>query len=218
MTETGHACRIVVLISGSGTNLQAIIDACREERIPGTVVGVISNEISAYGLTRALQASIVAVSLSHRDFDSREIYDEALADLIETFSPDLIVLAGFMRILTPAFVKKYKGRLINIHPSLLPDYPGLNTHERVLADRRASHGATVHFVTEDLDGGPIIIQGKTSIVPSDTEGTLAQKVHAIEHEIYPQAIAWFASGRLSLEGNHAMLDGGPLAHRGVTSS
>ena len=206
MTETGHACRIVVLISGSGSNLQAIIDACREERIPGTVVGVISNEPSAYGLTRALQANIVAVGLSHRDYDSRKTYDEALADLIETFSPDLIVLAGFMRILTPAFVKKYEGRLINIHPSLLPDYPGLNTHQRVLADRRASHGATVHFVTEDLDGGPIIIQGKTSIVPSDTAETLAQKVHAVEHEIYPQAIAWFATGRLRLEDGFARVD------------
>ena len=206
MTETGHACRIVVLISGSGSNLQAIIDACREERIPGTVVGVISNEPSAYGLTRALQANIVAVGLSHRDYDSRKTYDEALADLIETFSPDLIVLAGFMRILTPAFVKKYEGRLINIHPSLLPDYPGLNTHQRVLADRRASHGATVHFVTEDLDGGPIIIQGKTSIVPSDTEGTLAQKVHEVEHEIYPKAIAWFATGRLRLEDGFARVD------------
>jgi len=206
LTETGHACRIVVLISGSGSNLQAIIDACREERIPGTVVGVISNEPSAYGLTRALQANIVAVGLSHRDYDSRKTYDEALADLIETFSPDLIVLAGFMRILTPAFVKKYEGRLINIHPSLLPDYPGLNTHQRVLADRRASHGATVHFVTEDLDGGPIIIQGKTSIVPSDTEGTLAQKVHEVEHEIYPQAIAWFATGRLRLEDGFARVD------------
>jgi len=206
LTETGHACRIVVLISGSGSNLQAIIDACREERIPGTVVGVISNEPSAYGLTRALQANIVAVGLSHRDYDSRKTYDEALADLIETFSPDLIVLAGFMRILTPAFVKKYEGRLINIHPSLLPDYPGLNTHQRVLADRRASHGATVHFVTEDLDGGPIIIQGKTSIVPSDTEGTLAQKVHAVEHEIYPKAIAWFATGRLRLEDGFARVD------------
>jgi len=206
LTETGHACRIVVLISGSGSNLQAIIDACREERIPGTVVGVISNEPSAYGLTRALQANIVAVGLSHRDYDSRKTYDEALADLIETFSPDLIVLAGFMRILTPAFVKKYEGRLINIHPSLLPDYPGLNTHQRVLADRRASHGATVHFVTEDLDGGPIIIQGKTSIVPSDTEGTLAQKVHEVEHEIYPKAIAWFATGRLRLEDGFARVD------------
>jgi len=216
LTETGHACRIVVLISGSGSNLQAIIDACREERIPGTVVGVISNEPSAYGLTRALQANIVAVGLSHRDYDSRKTYDEALADLIETFSPDLIVLAGFMRILTPAFVKKYEGRLINIHPSLLPDYPGLNTHQRVLADRRASHGATVHFVTEDLDGGPIIIQGKTSIVPSDTAETLTQKVHAVEHEIYPKAIAWFASGRLSLEGNQVMLDDGLLSDRGVT--
>jgi len=216
LTETGHACRIVVLISGSGSNLQAIIDACREERIPGTVVGVISNEPSAYGLTRALQANIVAVGLSHRDYDSRKTYDEALADLIETFSPDLIVLAGFMRILTPAFVKKYEGRLINIHPSLLPDYPGLNTHQRVLADRRASHGATVHFVTEDLDGGPIIIQGKIAIVPSDTEGTLAQKVHEVEHEIYPKAIAWFASGRLSLEGNQVMLDDGLLSDRGVT--
>ena len=206
MTETGHACRIVVLISGSGSNLQAIIDACREERIPGTVVGVISNEPSAYGLTRALQANIVAVGLSHRDYDSRKTYDEALADLIETFSPDLIVLAGFMRILTPAFVKKYEGRLINIHPSLLPDYPGLNTHQRVLADRRASHGATVHFVTEDLDGGPIIIQGKIAIVPSDTMETLAQKVHEVEHEIYPQAIAWFATGRLRLEDGFARVD------------
>ena len=207
MTEIGISCRIVVLISGSGTNLQAIIDACRSGQIAGNVVGVISNEPSAYGLTRALRANIVAVNLNHRDYESRTLYDQALGDAIDTFSADLVVLAGFMRILSADFVKKFEGRLINIHPSLLPDYRGLDTHRRVLADRKRVHGATVHFVTEGLDEGPVIIQAQTSVDRSDTEATLADKVHAIEHQIYPQAIAWFAAGRLRLEDHHATLDG-----------
>ena len=207
MTETGISCRIVVLISGSGTNLQAIIDACRSGQIAGNVVGVISNEPSAYGLTRALRANIVAVNLSHRDYESRTLYDRALGDAIDTFSADLVVLAGFMRILSAGFVKRFEGRLINIHPSLLPDYRGLDTHRRVLADRKSVHGATVHFVTEGLDEGPVIIQAQTSIDRTDTEATLADKVHAIEHQIYPQAIAWFAAGRLRLKDHRATLDG-----------
>jgi phosphoribosylglycinamide formyltransferase-1 len=174
------------------------------------VVGVISNEPSAYGLTRALRANIVAVNLNHRDYESRTLYDQALGDAIDTFSADLVVLAGFMRILSADFVKKFEGRLINIHPSLLPDYRGLDTHRRVLADRKRVHGATVHFVTEGLDEGPVIIQAQTSIDRTDTEATLADKVHAIEHQIYPQAIAWFAAGRLRLEAHHATLDGVPL--------
>ena len=204
-------CRIVVLISGNGSNLQAIIDHCNDGEIPAEVVAVISNVPSAFGLERARLAGIEARCLNHRQFVSRAAFDEALTVLIEGFRPDLVVLAGFMRILSPAFVDQFAGRLMNIHPSLLPDYPGLDTHRRAIADGAREHGATVHFVTQDLDAGPVIIQGRVKVCENDSEHSLSTRVHEIEHRIYPQAVHWFASGRLRLEDDVAILDGEPLA-------
>ena len=203
-------CRIVVLISGNGSNLQAIIDHCNDGEIPAEVVAVISNVPSAFGLERARLAGIEARCLNHRQFVSRAAFDEALTVLIEGFRPDLVVLAGFMRILSPAFVDQFAGRLMNIHPSLLPDYPGLDTHRRAIADGAGEHGATVHFVTQDLDAGPVIIQGRVKICEDDSEHSLSLRVHEVEHRIYPEAVRWFASGRLRLEDDVATLDGQPL--------
>lgn len=203
-------CRIVVLISGNGSNLQAIIDTIASEQIPADVVAVISNKADAYGLERARTAHIQTDILSYTDFQDREKYDQALMACIDKYKPDLIVLAGFMRILTDSFVNHYHGRLLNIHPSLLPRHKGLDTHRRVLEAGDEEHGATVHFVTPELDSGPIILQGKTRVRNSDTEQGLTQRIHAIEHKIYPQAIQWFAEGRLSLSENSVLLDQLPL--------
>ena len=200
----------MVLISGAGSNLQAIIDRCTDGFIPAQVAAVISNQADAYGLTRAREAGIPAHCLDHRDFQRRVDFDAAMIDLIDSFSPDLIVLAGFMRILGQDFVERYLGAMLNIHPSLLPLYPGLDTHQRALADGAKNHGASVHFVTAELDGGPILIQGHVPVEPHDTPETLAQRVHTVEHQIYPQAIAWFAKGRLRLSDGRAMLDGMPV--------
>ena len=201
---------MVVLISGNGSNLQAIIDACHDGQIFGDVVAVISNQSSAYGLNIATDAGIEAVTLPHKDFPTRADYDGALSQHINQFEPDLIVLAGFMRILTADTVRQYRGRIINIHPSILPLYPGLNTHERVLEDQASIHGATVHFVTEALDGGPIILQGRVKVLDNDSKETLAAKVHIVEHQIYPKAIAWFSTGRLQMKEGAALLDDKPI--------
>ena len=195
----GATGRIVVVISGSGSNLQAIIDGCSEGSIPGVICGVISNNPDAFGLERASRASIPTAVLNHREYKSRAVYDQSLAELIESFSPDLILLAGFMRILTPEFVSKFKGKLLNIHPSLLPKYTGLHTHKRALENGDSKHGATVHYVTEELDGGPIIIQGAIPIESEDDELSLATKVQSqIEHHIYPLAATWCLIGRTKL--------------------
>ena len=203
-------CRIVVLISGNGSNLQAIIDHCGNDQTPAEVVGVISNVQSAFGLERARLAGIDAHCLDHREFVSRAAFDKALAALVEGFRPDLVLLAGFMRVLSPSFVDHFAGRLVNIHPSLLPRYPGLDTHKRAIADGAKEHGATVHFVTRDLDAGPVIIQGRVEVLEDDSEHTLATRVHEVEHRIYPEAVSWFASGRLRLQDDVALLDGQPL--------
>lgn len=182
-------CRIVVLISGHGSNLQALIDAERRNELGGGhIVAVISNRAEAFGLERARKAGIPTEVLSHKDFPERADFDAALMARIDAHRPDLVVLAGFMRILTSAFVHHYAGRLINIHPSLLPKYPGMNTHARAIEAGEAEHGATVHFVTEGVDEGPIILQGRVPILPDDTPETLQQRVHAIEHQIYPKAV------------------------------
>ena len=202
--------RIVVLISGSGTNLQAIIDAGKLTSYPGAVVGVVSNKSDAYGLIRAQHAEIDTVSLSHKDFESRESYDKALMIKIDQFSPDVIVLAGFMRILTPAFVQHYQGKLLNIHPSLLPKYQGLNTHQRAIDAGDKEHGVSVHFVTEELDGGPVILQAKVPVFDGDVSDDLAARVHEQEHRIYPLVVKWLCQKRLSMktEGHneYAVLD------------
>ncbi|MEW6992034.1 phosphoribosylglycinamide formyltransferase [Colwelliaceae bacterium 6441] len=210
--------RIVVLISGSGSNLQAIIDACKAEDFPGNVVGVISNKADVYGLTRAQEANIPNQTLSHKGFEDRESYDQALITAIDQYKPDLVVLAGFMRILTPAFVQHYSGKLLNIHPSLLPKYQGLNTHQRAIDAGDTEHGVSVHFVTEELDGGPVILQAKVPIFPEDTAEDLASRIHVQEHKIYPLVVKWYCSSRLNMDNEQAFLDNIELPLSGYASN
>ncbi|WP_091516409.1 phosphoribosylglycinamide formyltransferase [Microbulbifer yueqingensis] len=200
-------CQVAVLISGSGTNLQALIDAAAAEDAGFELCAVISNKADAYGLTRARDAGIPAAVVSHRDYADRESFDRALIECIDGHGAELVVLAGFMRILTPGFVRHYSGRLLNIHPSLLPKYQGLNTHQRALDAGDAEHGVTVHFVTEELDGGPPIVQAVVPVEPGDTAGILAKRVQQREHSIYPLAVRWFAGGRLRMDGERVLLDG-----------
>jgi phosphoribosylglycinamide formyltransferase-1 len=205
------------LISGGGTNLQAIIDACSDSNYPAKVVGVVSNKVDAYGLTRAENADIATIALSHKDFDSREDYDQALIKKIDCFNADLIVLAGFMRILTPNFVQHYQGKLLNIHPSLLPKYQGLNTHQRAIDAGDDVHGVSVHFVTEELDGGPVILQAKVPVFEGDNCDDLAARVHEQEHRIYPLVVKWFIEKRLSMQGDNAILDDNILSASGYAN-
>lgn len=201
---------IVILISGSGTNLQAIIDAAAAGSLPVEIRAVISNRPDAPGLARARDAGLTAETLDHTAYADRAAFDQALRARIDAFHPGLVVLAGFMRILTSEFVNHYHGRLMNIHPSLLPRFRGLDTHARALAAGEISHGASVHFVTDELDGGPVILQAEVAVRPDDTPQTLAARVLEQEHRIYPLAIGWFAEGRLQLHGGAVMLDGKPL--------
>lgn len=207
-------CDVVVLLSGTGGNLQAMIDSFKGGDHPARIRAVISNRADAFGLQRARDAGIDTSVLDHKDYDGREAFDAALIEVIDTYQPKLVVLAGFMRILTAGFVRHYQGRLLNIHPSLLPLYKGLHTHQRVLEAGDAEHGCTVHFVTEELDGGPLVVQSVISVEPNDTPSTLAQRVHVQEHHIYPLAIRWFAEGRLSLAAEGALLDGQLIAANG----
>jgi phosphoribosylglycinamide formyltransferase 1 len=202
---------LAVLISGRGSNLQSIIDAVGSGELPAEIRVVISNRSRAYGLERAREVGIPTEVVSHTRFPSRDAFDQALAAMLERYRPDLIVLAGFMRILTPEFVNRYRGRLLNIHPSLLPSFPGLDTHERALAAAVAEHGASVHFVTDELDGGPLIVQARVPVVAGDDSEILAHRVLQQEHRIYPLAIRWFAEGRLRLQGDTVLLDEQPLA-------
>jgi phosphoribosylglycinamide formyltransferase-1 len=201
--------RLAVLISGEGTNLQALIDAARAGLLGTEIAVVISNRSAARGLDRARSAGITARHLGARDQD-REAYDSALAAEIAAHGADIVVLAGFMRILGTRFVDAFAGRILNIHPSLLPAYPGLDTHRRVLEAGERLHGATVHFVTADLDAGPTVIQYRLAIKDGDTTESLAQRVHVGEHIILPRATAWLAAGRLSLQNGCVMLDRQPL--------
>lgn len=207
------SCRTVILISGSGSNLQAFIDQLHPEQ--ANIVAVISNRADAYGLERAARAGIPTAVLSHRDYPDRAAYDQALAALIDTYEPELVVLAGFMRILTSGFVSHYAGRLLNIHPSLLPKYTGLHTHQRALEAGDSEHGATVHFVTEELDGGPAIMQSHVCVLADDTVETLSERVRQTEHSLYPLAAGLYISGRLRLLNGRACLDGTPLAPSGL---
>ncbi len=191
-------CKVVVLISGSGSNLQALIDSTQHADNPAQIVAVISNRADAYGLQRAATAGIATHVLDHKQYDGREAFDAALMQAIDGFNPQLVVLAGFMRILTADFVQHYSGRLLNIHPSLLPKHKGLHTHQRALEAGDAEHGCSVHFVTAELDGGPLIVQALVPIQATDTPDSLAQRVHVQEHRIYPLAVRWFAEGRLRL--------------------
>ncbi len=205
---------IVVLISGNGSNLQTIIDGCAKGTIPGKITGVIANKANAYGLQRAAAAGIATQVVSHKDYADRQRYDIALQAAIESFKADLIVLAGFMRILTPGFVQHFSGKLLNIHPSLLPKYQGLDTHQRAIDAGDAEHGCSVHFVTEQLDGGPVILQAKVPIFPGDNASTVAARVHEQEHLIYPLVVRWFCQNRLQQRANEAWLDGNLLSAQG----
>jgi len=204
---------IVVLISGRGSNLQSIIDKARDGSLAVEVRAVISNEPDAFGLERARRAGITTRVLNHRDFKSREDFDDALMALVDGFEPGLVVLAGFMRILTPGFVSHYAGRLMNIHPSLLPEFAGLDTHQRAIDAGVAEHGVSVHFVTPSLDGGPVIIQARVPVRKHDDAEALAARVLEQEHVIYPKAIGWFAEGRLSIDGDRVLLDGEPALRK-----
>jgi len=204
---------IVVLISGRGSNLQSIIDKARDGSLAVEVRAVISNEPDAFGLERARRAGITTRVLNHRDFKSREDFDDALMALVDGFEPGLVVLAGFMRILTPGFVSHYAGRLMNIHPSLLPEFPGLDTHQRAIDAGVAEHGVSVHFVTPSLDGGPVIIQARVPVRKHDDAEALAARVLEQEHVVYPKAIGWFAEGRLSIDGDRVLLDGEPALRK-----
>ncbi|HQS99890.1 MAG: phosphoribosylglycinamide formyltransferase [Hydrogenophilales bacterium 16-64-46] len=186
------SCRVVVLLSGRGSNFRAIVEA----RLPVEIVAVVSNRPQADGLVWAREQGLPTVALDHTEFADREAFDAKLADEIERHQPDLVVLAGYMRILSPAFIARFEGRLLNIHPSLLPAFPGLKTHERALAEGVKIHGCTVHFVTAQLDHGPIVIQAAVPVRADDTPETLSARVLAQEHRVYPQAIRWFAEGRL----------------------
>jgi len=200
------ALRVAVLVSGGGTNLQAIIDAHSRGTLDIEPVLVLSNNAQAYGLVRARTAGIPAKCVPHASFPDRASFDEAISAQLDTVQADLILLAGFMRILTPGFVAKYAGRLLNIHPSLLPLYPGLDTHRRAIEAGDAWHGSTVHYVTEKLDGGPRIIQGRVPVAQDDDAESLARRVLAVEHEIYPEAVRLIASGRLTCRDGDAFLD------------
>jgi phosphoribosylglycinamide formyltransferase 1 len=203
--------RIVVVISGQGRNLQALIEHCARGNIRGRIVAVISNRPDAGGLQRAQSAGIPTQVIPHANFATREAFDAALAEAIDAHRPDVVVLAGFMRVLGAAFIARFHGRLVNIHPSLLPRHPGLKKHERALAARDREHGASVHFVTPEVDGGPIAIQGRFSVRSEDTAQTLAERVMLeVEVRIFPQAVAWLVSGDLRLGANGVIFRGRAL--------
>jgi phosphoribosylglycinamide formyltransferase-1 len=203
--------RIVVLLSGGGSNLQAVIDHCKAGKINGNIVAVISNRPNVMGLQRAVKAGINAITVDHKNFGDRESFDEALKHQIDFFEPDIIVLAGFMRILTEPFVNHYVGKMVNIHPSLLPKYPGLNTHERALAANDDIAGATVHFVTPELDGGPLIAFSESTISKDDDVLSLSKKVLSQEHLLYPAVIQWLCNDRLTFAEGLPNLDGETLS-------
>jgi phosphoribosylglycinamide formyltransferase-1 len=206
-------CHIVVLISGNGTNLQALINASTTSNF--RVVAVVSNNHEAFGLQRATVADIPALVVDHDNYSSRQDFDRKLIEVIDAFDPELIVLAGFMRILGPEFVQHYQGRILNIHPSLLPAYTGVNTHQRVLDAGDKEHGVSVHFVTDELDGGPVVAQEKIAVLTTDTAAQLATRVAAKEHIIYPKVVSWFAAGRLHMDADGAYMDHDKLPAGGV---
>lgn len=209
--------KIVVLLSGEGSNLQAIINACDCRKISGQICAVFSNKKDAYGLIRAAAANIAAHAISPADFADREEYDHALMTEIDNYQPDLIVLAGYMRVLSTEFVRHFSGKMLNIHPSLLPKYPGLHTHRKAMENGDTEHGTSVHFVTEQLDGGPVILQARVPIFPDDHENDIISRVQTQEHSIYPLVIQWFLSGRLKMEDNQAVLDEKPLPSAGYAA-
>ncbi|MCH1924901.1 phosphoribosylglycinamide formyltransferase [Shewanella sp. C32] len=208
-------CRVVVLISGNGSNLQAIID--QSSKAPYQVVGVITNKADAYGIQRAAEADIATSTVLAQTGESRDQYDQRLQQAIDSYEPDLIVLAGFMRILSDDLVQRYQGKMLNVHPSLLPRFTGLNTHQRAIDAGDSEHGASVHFVVQELDAGPVILQAKVPVFDDDTAELLAARVHEQEHAIYPLVVKWFAEGRLTMTDDVALLDGNQLAAHGYAA-
>ena len=217
MSDNSAMAKIVVLISGNGSNLQALIDDIAEQKIAAQIVAVISNKADAFGLERAAQANIPRHVISHKDYSSREEYDAQLHSTIAGFSPDLVVLAGFMRILTPWFVEQFTGKMLNIHPSLLPKYIGLDTHQRALDAMDEEHGASVHFVTPELDGGPVVLQSKVPVFADETASQLASKVQEQERQMYPLVVRWFCQKRLLMLNNKAYLDGNEIPITGYAA-
>ncbi|MGR5537298.1 phosphoribosylglycinamide formyltransferase [Vibrio campbellii] len=208
---------IVVLISGNGSNLQAILEACEDSRPNAQVAAVFSNKADAYGLERAKQFDVNGHFIDPKAFDSREDFDAELMKRIDEYQPDVIVLAGYMRILSSAFVSHYMGKMINIHPSLLPKYPGLHTHQRAIDAGDKEHGTSVHFVTEELDGGPVILQAKVPVFVDDNADALAARVQTQEHNIYPMVTKWLVDERLSMRDGKAYLDGFELGTHGYAT-
>lgn len=206
---------LIILISGRGSNMQAIIDQSLGGDLPVTIQAVISNRSDAPGLNLASKARIHTEVINHADYASKLEFETALSVCIDGYKPDLIALAGFMRMLSGEFVNKYSNRMVNIHPSLLPQYPGLNTHERAIAAGATEHGASVHFVTADVDSGPIIIQSAVPVKSDDTPESLASRVLTQEHRIYPLAIKWFAQSRLQIKNNQVLLDGKRQPQQGL---
>jgi phosphoribosylglycinamide formyltransferase 1 len=206
--------RLAVLISGTGSNLQAIVDAIDAGELPARISLVLSNKAGAAGLTRAERAGVPAEAIDHRGFPDRAAFDQAMIERIDAHGADTVVLAGFMRILSPGFVRHYQGRLINIHPSLLPKYPGLNTHARALEAGDQEHGCSLHFVTDELDGGPLIAQARFPVTANDSAETLSKKVQAQEHRLYPQVLRWRAQQRLQMTDQGVELDGERLPPQG----
>lgn len=208
--------RLVVLISGSGTNLQAILDAVRDGELDAEVALVLSNRPGVAGLARAEAAGVPTRVINHRDYADREQFDQAMIEVIDPCQPDTLVLAGFMRILTPTFVRHYQGRLLNIHPSLLPRYPGLDTHQRALDAGDHEHGCSIHFVTDQLDGGPVIARAIVPIEPNDSAESLSNRVQTREHALYPLVLRWRAENRVHLHPEGVVLDGQRLPETGYT--
>ena len=202
--------RVAILISGNGTNLQAFIDAVARGSLDIHLAVVLSNQPDAFGLVRATDAGIPTECVQNADYADRESFDQAMVDVLEQHRVDLVVLAGFMRILSNVFIQHFEGRVLNIHPALLPKYPGLNTHQRAIEAGESWHGSTVHFVTEELDGGPRILQGRVTVLSDDTASLLSARVQAVEHKIYPRAAALFASGRIEFKDGNTWLDGARL--------
>lgn len=201
------SCRTAILISGSGTNLQAFIDAVASGDLDLDLCIVVSNKPDAFGLKRAEKAGIPTACIEHGDFKDRESFDRAVMAELDRYEPDLLILAGFMRILSPAFVDYYEGKILNIHPALLPKYPGLNTHQRALDAGDQWHGSTVHFVTAELDGGPRILQGRLRVAATDSADALQTRVQAVEHKIYPEAAGLVGAGRVVFRNGEAWTDG-----------
>ena len=210
MAENTNPLSLVVLISGRGSNLKAILDAINRGELPARVSAVVSSKADAGGLAYARENNIDTLALDAADYPDRDDYDRALQGLIDTFKPDMVVLAGFMRILSPAFVQHFRGRMINIHPSLLPAFRGLNTHRRALEAGVAEHGASVHFVTEELDGGPVIAQVRVPVLAGDDAASLAARVLEQEHRLYCQVIQWLAEGRVQWNGDQVYFDQQPM--------